>query len=49
MFDNPKEDSYEEKIKKIEQGKTYLKTNGFFSSRSNLFEDIQKFIYKIGS
>ena len=38
--------SYEKKIEKIEKGKSYLKSNGFFKSKSNLFEDIQKFIYK---
>ena len=32
--------------KYIEKGKSYLKSNGFFRSKSNLFEDIQKFIYK---
>ena len=40
------EDSYEKRIKNIEQGKAYLKSNGFFRSKSNLFEEIQKFIYK---
>ena len=38
--------SYEKRIENIEKGKSYLKNNGFFSSRSNLFIDIQKFIYK---
>jgi len=33
-------------FKNIEKGKSYLKSNGFFKSKSNLFEDIQKFIYK---
>ena len=40
------ENSYEKRIENIEKGKSYLKSNGFFRSRSNLFEDIQKFIYK---
>jgi len=40
------ENSYEKRIKNIEKGKSYLKSNGFFKSKSNLFEDIQKFIYK---
>jgi len=34
------------RIENIEKGKSYLKSNGFFKSKSNLFEDIQKFIYK---
>ena len=38
--------SYEKRIENIEKGKSYLKSNGFFKSKSNLFEDIQKFIYK---
>ena len=41
------ENSYEKRIENIEKGKCYLKSNGFFRSKSNLFEDIQKFIYKI--
>ena len=40
------ENSYEKRIENIEKGKSYLKSNGFFRSKSNLFEDIQKFIYK---
>ena len=40
------ENSYEKRIENIEKGKSYLKSNGFFKSKSNLFEDIQKFIYK---
>ena len=40
------ENSYEKKIKDIEKGKSYLNSNGFFRSKSNLFEDIQRFIYK---
>ncbi len=40
------ENSYEKRIENIEKGKSYLKNNGFFSSKSNLFVDIQKFIYK---
>ena len=47
MLDNFKKDSYEERIKKIEEGKSYLKANGFFSSKFNLLEDVQKFIHKI--
>ena len=38
--------SYEKRIENIEKGKTYLKSNGFFQSKTNLFEEIQKFIYK---
>ena len=38
--------SYEKRIKNIEKGKSYLNSNGFFSSKSSLFEDIQRFIYK---
>ena len=38
------ENSYEKKIENIEKGKSYLKSNGLFRSKSNLFEDIQKFI-----
>ena len=38
--------SYKKRIENIEKGKSYLKSNGFFKSKSNLFEDIQKFIYK---
>ena len=40
------ENSYEERIKNIEKGKSYLNSNGFFRSKSTLFEDIQRFIYK---
>ena len=43
------DNSYEkriENIENIEKGKSYLKSNGFFRSKSNLFEDIQRFIYK---
>ena len=40
------ENSYEKRIENIEKGKSYLKSNGFFRSNSNLFEEIQKFIYK---
>ena len=40
------ENSYEKRIENIEKGKYYLKNNGFFKSKSNLFEEIQKFIYK---
>ena len=46
MQKNLDENSYEKRIKNIEKGKSYLKSNGFFKSKSNLFEDIQKFIYK---
>ena len=38
--------SYEKRIENIEKGKSYLKSNGFFRSKTNIFEDIQKFIYK---
>ena len=40
------ENSYKKRIENIEKGKSYLKNNGFFRSKSNLFLDIQKFIYK---
>ena len=40
------ENSYEKRIENIVKGKSYLKSNGFFKSKSNLLEDIQKFIYK---
>ena len=40
------ENSYEKRIENIEKGKSYLKNNGFFRSKSNLFVEIQKFIYK---
>ena len=40
------DNSYEKRIEYIEKGKSYLKKNGFFRSKYNLFEDIQKFIYK---
>ena len=42
-FDN---NSYEKRIENIEKAKSYLNANGFFRSKSNLFEDIQRFIYK---
>ena len=47
MLNKLKKDSYKERIKKIEEGKSYLKTNGFFSSKFSLLEDVQKFIHKI--
>tara|TARA_B100001093_G_scaffold489472_1_gene527670 strand:+ start:642 stop:785 length:144 start_codon:yes stop_codon:yes gene_type:complete len=37
---------YEKRIKNIEKGKSYLNSNGFFRSKPNFFEDIQRFIYK---
>jgi len=40
------ENSFEKRIENIEKGKSYLKNNGFFRSKSNLFLDIQNFIYK---
>ena len=46
MQKNLDENSYEKRIQNIEKGKFYLKSNGFFKSKSNLFEEIQKFIYK---
>ena len=46
MPKNLDENSYEKRIENIEKGKSYLKSNGFFKSTSNLFEYIQKFIYK---
>ena len=44
MQKNSDENSYEKRIENIE-GRSYLKSNGF-KSKSNLFEDIQRFIYK---
>jgi len=46
MKKNLDENSYEKRIENIEKGKSYLKNNGFFKSKSNLFVDIQRFIYK---
>ena len=40
------ENSYKKRIENVEKAKSYLKSNGFFRSKSNLFEDIQRFIYK---
>ena len=40
------ENSYKKRIENIEKGKSYLKNNGFFRSKSNLFEDIQRFFLK---
>ncbi len=40
------DNSYEKRIENIEKGKSYLNSNVFFRSKSNLFEDIQRFIYK---
>ena len=40
------DNSYKKRIENIEKGKSYLNSNGFFRSTSNIFEDIQKFIYK---
>ena len=40
------QNSYDKRIENIEKGKSYLKNNGFFRSKSSLFLDIQKFIYK---
>ena len=40
------DNSYQKRIKNIEEGKSYLNLNGFFRSKTNLFEDIQRFIYK---
>ena len=34
------------KIENKEKGKSYLKSNRYFKSKSNLFEDIQKYTYK---
>ena len=47
MIDKLKKDSYEDRIKKIEEGKSYLKANGFFSPKLNLLEEVQNFIHKI--
>ena len=46
MQKNLDENSYEKRIENIEKGKSYLKSNGFFKLRSNLAEDIQRFIHK---
>ena len=46
MQKNLDENSYEKRIENIEQGKSYLKSNRFFRSKSKLFENIQKLIYK---
>ena len=46
MQKNLDENSYEKRIENIEKGKSYLKSNGFFKSKSNLFEGLQKCIYK---
>ena len=46
MQKNLDENSYEKRIENIEKGISYFKSNGFFKSKSNLFEDIHKFIYK---
>ena len=40
------DNSYENRIENIGKGKSYLNSNGFFRSKLNLFEDIQRFIYK---
>ena len=40
------ENSSEKTIKNIEKGKSYLKSKGFFRLKSNLFQDIEKLIYK---
>ena len=40
------DNSYEKRIENIEKGKSYLNSNVFYRSKSNLFEDIQRFIYK---
>ena len=40
------DNSYIKRIENIEKGKSYLNSNGFFRPKSNLFEDIQRFIYK---
>ena len=40
------DNSYEKRVENIEKGKSYLNSNGFFRSKSNLFEDIHRFIYK---
>ena len=45
MKKNLDENSYEKRIENTEKGKSYLKSNGFFKSQSNLFKEIQKFIY----
>tara|TARA_B100001989_G_scaffold55244_1_gene36478 strand:+ start:177 stop:320 length:144 start_codon:yes stop_codon:yes gene_type:complete len=46
MQTNLDENSYKKELKNIEKGKSYLKNYGFFKSKSNLFEEIQKFCYK---
>jgi len=44
MKKNLDENSYEKRIESIEKGKSYLKSNGFFKSKSNLFENIQRYL-----
>ena len=44
MKKNIDENSYKKRIENIEKGKSFLKSNGFFKSKSYLFEDIKKFI-----
>ena len=46
MTKESKDNSYEKRIENIEKGKSYLNSNVFFRSKSTIFEDIQKFIYK---
>tara|TARA_Y100000991_G_scaffold191241_1_gene158085 strand:- start:486 stop:629 length:144 start_codon:yes stop_codon:yes gene_type:complete len=46
MLKDLDENSYQKRIENIEKGKSYLKSNGFFKSKSNLFEEIEKFIFK---
>ena len=38
--------SNKKRFENIDKGKSYLKSNRFFRSKSNLFKDIQKFIDK---
>ena len=46
MLEDLEENSYQKRIEYIEKGKSYLKSNGFFRSKYNLLEEIQKFINK---
>ena len=47
MQKNLDENSYEKRIENIEKGKSYLKSNGFFRSKSNLFETYKNSSIKV--
>ncbi len=46
MTKNLDDNYYEKRVENLEKGKSYLNSNDFFRSKSNLFEDIHRFIYK---